>query len=112
MKLLPKQEILNYLEEYGANESELCEICGTDMNYFSIYPNIQSDFDLDINYLGKMIVKCQDGFIELPIEDYDVHNGFEQFDLDSVKSISNETVQEYYNAFVKKTALIKEILSN
>ena len=70
------EELIKKQEENRACESELCELLEVDNLYFTVYPN--TDTFLDSNYLGCTIVKCKEGYLSLPIDTYDFHNGFEQ----------------------------------
>ncbi|XZH78518.1 hypothetical protein ACSW8S_16770 (plasmid) [Clostridium perfringens] len=110
MEFLSKKEIMEHLKNEGANESELCEVCGTDIVYFTIYPNTQSDFDLNFSYLAKTFVKCKEGFIEIPVIEYDPHNGFEQFDLQNIKDITKEEVKNYYEAILRRADTLKQMI--
>lgn len=109
IKLLTKEEIINGLEETRACESELCELLEGDNLYFMIYPN--TDPFLDSNYLGCTIVKCKEGYLSLPIDSYDYHCGFEQYDLDGAEIIDNEIVEKYHDEFKRQEGLFRELLS-
>ncbi len=112
MDLVSKIEILEHLESEGANESELCEVCGTDTVYFMVYPNTMTDFDFDFDNIGRVIIKCKEGFIQMPILEYYNGNGFEQFDLDKVETISKEEVKKYYDTFMRTAKFINEMLED
>lgn len=109
IKLLTKEEIINGLEETRACESELCELLKGDNVYFTVYPN--TDPFLDSNYLGCTIVKCKEGYLSLPVDTYDFHNGFEQYDLNTAEIVDKELVEEYYNTFKRQGGFFRELLS-
>lgn len=106
---LSKEEIINYLEENRACESDLAEITGGDNKYFTIYPN--TDPTLDSEYIGYTFVKCSEGFLSLPIESFDFHNGFEQYDLFEAKIVEKNIVEQYYKEFKKQSEFFRYLVS-
>lgn len=92
INLKKKEDIVNYLAANSHSESDLCEICETDMCYFFVYPNIDSSL-LQDNILGICIVKAQDGYFSINIE-Y-IENGMEYFDMNSVTDLSDEDLTYY-----------------
>lgn len=109
--LLSKEDIINYLKENGATESELCELNGCDTNYFTVYPNTDP-FLISYFYIGYTIVKCKEGFLSLPVIEYDTHNGYEQYDLDKVEIIDKEIVEKYYEEFKRQLGVFEAFIAN
>lgn len=106
---LSKEEIIGYLEENRACESDLAEITDGDNTYFTIYPN--TDPALDSEYIGYTFVKCKEGFLSLPIESFDFHSGFEQYDLFEAKIVEKNIVKQYYKEFKKQLGFFKDLVS-
>ena len=108
IKLKSKDVILNYLKENNSSESDLCEICETDMCYFFIYPGVDSSLLLD-NILGLCIVKAKDGYFSIPIES--IHDGMEYLDATTVQDLSDQDI-EYYKAKVEQSLNSFKIMVN
>ena len=87
---------------------DLYELLERDDLYFTIC--INTDPFLDFNYIGITIVKCKEGYLSLPIEDYDIHNGFEQYDLKNAELIKKDVVEKYYNKFKKQEVTFRNFL--
>lgn len=108
MKLLSKEEILTFLNKNGANEIELSELISEYNGYFKIYKN--TDPYIDSNYLGYAIVKCKEGFLSLPIEQFDYYNSYEHYNLTEAKIIGKDVVERYYEEFEKQLGSFKNFI--
>lgn len=115
--LKSKKEIVEHLKNTGACESQLSEICEADTVYFTVYPDTDYMLDLEpdvgINcseYVALTIVKCKEGYIIIPVIDFNPNAGFEQFDLEEVKDADKSLVEYYYEKTAYKAKLIKTLL--
>lgn len=109
MELKSKQEILTYLKDNGATESNLCEICETDRNYFIIMGDIDSSVITD-DTLGLVIVKSLDGYFSLDMVSFSEYNT-EIFDVNSVQDLSIEDVYHYYSKVKQAVKSYKQMMN-
>lgn len=108
--MLTKKELIEKLKLVGGTEKNLSDICEGAMNYIVIYPNTFLLEDFTPDSFAKIIVKCEDGYLDIPVYHYISSEGYEQLDLENVQSVNADEVAKYKDSFLEQIKIIDKIL--